>query len=406
MFELQVDELSKKIMGYQAADSASDKAYIVNDDMNKYLVEQKNGLRMLADNLYFIDGCIKQLDNQSTPIIEQIQDKQRELSLVKKELANMGDVFAKKLAGGMTFEEAASYIREKKQLEISLKGQIGELDSRYAEDLRVLYKQRDADALAACDHQYYSSVCLLIKDENEYLEEWIKHYVGLGIDHVYIYDNGNVERVSEVIATLPESLQAKLTVIDYHDAHTSTLQQDVYMHFLDNYGRDTRWVGFLDSDEFVELTDGSASINELLAKYEDHGSLYMGWVVYNANGQEVKTDGAVQERFTTEVPEPKNHIFNQTGKEFMQPYKVRSLYRYHPAFINGNQKYLNENWNKDIAVVNHYYTKSLEEWRQKIQRGSCDSVYRKSYQEFFDLNPDMRDLNSGESVTQGYNTSE
>lgn len=114
MFELQIDELSKKIIGYHAVTGNSNNGYVVDDDINKYLVEQKNGLRMLADNLYFIDGRIEQLDNQPISIMDQIRAKQVELSGIRNELSNVGDLFAQKLVDGMTFEEAADYIKEKK----------------------------------------------------------------------------------------------------------------------------------------------------------------------------------------------------------------------------------------------------------------------------------------------------
>ena len=33
------------------------------------------------------------------------------------------------------------------------------------------------------NYKYYSSICLLIRDENEYLEEWLDNYYNLGVDH-------------------------------------------------------------------------------------------------------------------------------------------------------------------------------------------------------------------------------
>ena len=34
-------------------------------------------------------------------------------------------------------------------------------------------------------------VCLIIKNENEYLEEWLTHYRSLGVDKFFIYDNNS-----------------------------------------------------------------------------------------------------------------------------------------------------------------------------------------------------------------------
>ena len=39
--------------------------------------------------------------------------------------------------------------------------------------------------------KYISSICLLAKDEDRYLDEWIMYHIGIGIDHIFIYDNGS-----------------------------------------------------------------------------------------------------------------------------------------------------------------------------------------------------------------------
>ena len=33
------------------------------------------------------------------------------------------------------------------------------------------------------------AICLIIKDENEYLEEWLQHHKNIGFNYFIIYDN-------------------------------------------------------------------------------------------------------------------------------------------------------------------------------------------------------------------------
>ena len=40
------------------------------------------------------------------------------------------------------------------------------------------------------------------------------------------------------------------------------------------------------------------------------------------------------------------------------------------------------------AHIKHYFTKSKEEWLEKIKRGACDNYLRKT-RDFYDYNPDM-----------------
>lgn len=33
------------------------------------------------------------------------------------------------------------------------------------------------------------SICLIIRDENEYLKEWLEWHINQGVEHFYIYDH-------------------------------------------------------------------------------------------------------------------------------------------------------------------------------------------------------------------------
>ena len=44
----------------------------------------------------------------------------------------------------------------------------------------------------------------------------------------------------------------------------------------------------------------------------------------------------------------------------------------------------------DYICVNHYYTKSYEEWLNKLRRGTAHSTFQRKYSEFFYINPDMK----------------
>ena len=37
--------------------------------------------------------------------------------------------------------------------------------------------------------QFNSSICLIIKDENEYINEWLEWHIRIGFEHFFIYDN-------------------------------------------------------------------------------------------------------------------------------------------------------------------------------------------------------------------------
>ena len=85
----------------------------------------------------------------------------------------------------------------------------------------------------------YSSLCLIIRDENKYLKEWLMHHLPL-TDHIYIYDNGAKEDASDITSTLPKPVQSKITVIPYKDGYEH-IQEEAYKHFLENHGSEKIW---------------------------------------------------------------------------------------------------------------------------------------------------------------------
>ena len=39
-------------------------------------------------------------------------------------------------------------------------------------------------------------VCAMAKNEHKYINEWVAHYLGLGVDKIYIYDNDDLDKPS------------------------------------------------------------------------------------------------------------------------------------------------------------------------------------------------------------------
>ena len=50
--------------------------------------------------------------------------------------------------------------------------------------------------------QYALALCCIVKDEDEYLQEWIKYHLKIGVQHFFIYDNESKTPVSDTLKTL------------------------------------------------------------------------------------------------------------------------------------------------------------------------------------------------------------
>lgn len=241
-------------------------------------------------------------------------------------------------------------------------------------------------------HRFNTSICLLIKDENEYINEWLSWHTQLGFEHFYIYDNGSKIPIHD---SVKESYLPLCTFIDYSTGY-SCLQLDCYNHALNTYGEETKWLAFVDTDEFIRTVDGS-NINKFLKDYECYDGLYIRWIMYNANGLKHKDSRPQRERFT-QVSDCDR--WKVCGKSIIQPSKIKIMGTHFPVGIIG-QYYMVDSWGKrmkfglepftpnDKIVIDHYFTRSLEEWKEKAIRGSCDPRVERTYDEFYLYNPDM-----------------
>lgn len=239
---------------------------------------------------------------------------------------------------------------------------------------------------------FNSAICLLIKDENEYINEWLDWHIGAGFEHFYIYDNGSKIPIRE---SVDKRYLSYCTFIDYSSGY-DCLQVDCYNHALFNYGKETKWLAFIDTDEFIRTIDGR-NINDFLRDYEEFDGVFIRWIMYNANGLRHKDSRPQRERFT-QVSTYDN--WKPHGKSIVQTSKVMGMGTHFPVgiiknmnMVDGCKKHMRTAFTpfsaEDKIVIDHYFTRSLEEWQEKKARGSCDPRVERKYDEFYLYNPDM-----------------
>lgn len=251
---------------------------------------------------------------------------------------------------------------------------------------KLLSKFRGSKTDQHADPSYYLSVCCIVKDENDYLPEWLDYHRKIGAGHFYIYDNGSKKPVKEVVNDLGFADFVTVTRIPGQNMHVKA-----YQHCLDNFGYNSRWIAFIDMDEFIVPKNESASLPELLEKYEDYGGLGLSWLIFGSNNHIDKPAGSQLANFTrrSEISfSPNRHI-----KSIVQPRNVHSAYKSHcfkfkPGFSCVNEHFVRiEEAFADVSVdtiqLNHYYCRSLEEYRQKVERGISDTKRKRKMEEFY-----------------------
>lgn len=249
----------------------------------------------------------------------------------------------------------------------------------------------------------YLSLCCMVKDEDDAIEEWVAFHLALGADFLLIVDNGPSPALPTILAPY---IQAGLVELVTFTA-SGEQQQQAYERVLKKMAGRTRWLGFIDVDEFV-LPVQADTLPEVLREFEDHAALAINWVSYGSSGHEVSPEGLVIENFTERGE--LNHVFpwprlrqhhlpqdhpnaylpmNTHVKVLLDPartlqFRTAHHYKYAPgsSAVTENHEPIDQPISQNVSVekirINHYWSKSLDQIRQKVDKGRVASDSRRN----------------------------
>ena len=224
---------------------------------------------------------------------------------------------------------------------------------------------------------------LPVKNESEYIEEWLEYNYAIGVDKFYIYNNESEDR-SELLKILEPWIQKK--IVDFEDFSGKKVQLAVYNDAIYRHRFDCRYMGFLDADEFIYIKQDKTLlefVNEVMSKNDDVSGFFMTWRCFGTGGQQKKLPGGVIDRFVTRGDI--DFKANRYTKMIVNPRRIRAMNNPHFASFLPEAYSTDEFGNIfDVMIpisgrvenvqVNHYMTKSKEEYIRKRARGRADSL--------------------------------
>ena len=243
-------------------------------------------------------------------------------------------------------------------------------------------------------------MCAIVLREERYLREWVDYHLKLGFSRVYLYDNSNDFVLADFFEEWPQ-----VQVLHWPGKR---MQMPAYNHMLNTHRMRHRWCAFLDADEFVVFRPSyCANILELLHRHCPSGGLCLNWHMFGSSGQKCYEDRPVLQRFSfrkaTLDPHVKSIVVMAHVVHFVHPHAPVMRPGFvcvdpHGHAVNGP---FNSQGTDDIACVHHYFTKSREEFLDKVARGRADTGMLRSLAEF-----ELNDHNDKEdtSASELYDT--
>ena len=256
-------------------------------------------------------------------------------------------------------------------------------------------------------------LCVIGKKENLYIKEFVNHYREIGYNHIYIYDNNDInsERIDSIINN-PNFV----TIIDYRGYRNkkNNSQYEAYYDCYEKNNRNYDWLSFFDFDEYLEIIPNNQTIQEFLDNgiFKKCQVIKINWLFYSSAKEILAFENKpLKIRFKNKLLTPfnssdidilylslnpyllinneLNEISNRHIKSTVRGGLIKNYWsrweNSHTSIdtfkscsssgkrISGKTSFVNPPDFKN-AFIKHYYFKSFEEFCLKLKRGWPDST--------------------------------
>lgn len=225
----------------------------------------------------------------------------------------------------------------------------------------------------------YAAISIMSKDENDLLRESVDYHRLIGVQHFHLWDDGSHTPLTETFQE--EIAQGVVRVDNVPDKSNLGRQEKSQKDSLQGYLKDYKWVGLLDSDEFVVLLNSSTDIKDYLREYEQYGAVGLNWLMFGSNNHENKQTSTI-DCYTQSMPA---HGVNQHIKSFVRP-ESHSQKRHNVHYVHTKHGTVNVDkgpvtcaFNNPAILdrgmrINHYFCRSKEDWLCKAKRKAPEEL--------------------------------
>lgn len=219
-------------------------------------------------------------------------------------------------------------------------------------------------------------LCTILKQEQLYVDEWLEYHRFLGYDYAELYDNGDYP--SPYLAGLHEKYGdfVNVTYLPGQGRQITAYRSCVKRNLAENV-----WSTFIDADEFVVLRKHNNIKDFLHDVAPDGGAVVLNWSMFGGNTTLTHKPGPVVVRFIHTTPLVNQHLKSTAYVPHILHPSIHNCVL-HPGFpsvdshrvpVNSSSPFL-PSGDREIANVNHYNLKSLEEFMLKRHRGRASST--------------------------------
>jgi hypothetical protein len=158
------------------------------------------------------------------------------------------------------------------------------------------------------------------------------------------------------------------------------MQGRAYNDCIRRFRRETRWIAFIDIDEFL-FSPGERDLRRALLSYRHCPAVFVYWRMFGSSGHRTRPPGPVVEAYTRRLDD--GAAEQKNGKSIVNPRLVRHMEVHWAKTWVGET--VDENGrppphgpdkagavaSREVFCINHYWSKSIEDLHDKLRRGDA-----------------------------------
>lgn len=235
----------------------------------------------------------------------------------------------------------------------------------------------------------------IFRNEARYLAEWLEFHQRQGVERFYLYENHSTDDWKSALAPFAD-------VVDVQRWSDHPGQLSAYADCVRRHRWDTRWIAFIDLDEFLFSPTGR-SLPDVLREFPRVPAVVANWRCYGTSGYAEPPDAPVVESYIWRARD--DHPLNQVVKSIVFPAMTQPLvetphvFRLYGRMVGERGDTVRSPFRRDpptadLIRINHYGTRSLVDLHQKLTGPRADSPGSRTVVDAESLTADLKALNA------------
>ncbi len=272
-----------------------------------------------------------------------------------------------------------------------------------------LYDNYNGEHFNVSDKKYKLGIVSIFKNEQDYMQEWLDFHIAQGFEQFYLYSND--PDLTKYPYLNSNKYIGYIKIIDWVQKQNdgiNTIQRQAYSDCVKKYNNECQFMLLLDLDEFVHPYKNFNTVIDYIISLKDNWKEIVAFKIqrfnFGSNGHLFKPEIPVSvaytkhEKICSSYKTLANTNYIDSAKKFYGvhdfPYKnINNKLKIFNAYLNYNTGFPSgcnlNNKNEIPLVINHYYTKSYEEYLQRAklwENGGINPIkHRKDHEMKFHL---------------------